>query len=142
MAKIAACLVEMQNSSLDKSMVYDGRCGIGNYSPLFDPSTLGPRPAYWVYRGFRALRELGTSVKAACAEPGVHVTAATDGDAGEVMVVNLTGRRVPLALDFKGLGPVSARLVSATSSYAVKSLADIATLDADSCAFIRCGRPR
>ena len=142
MAKIAACLVEMQNSSLDKSMVYDGRCGIGNYSPLFDPSTLGPRPAYWVYRGFRALRELGTSVKAACAEPGVYVTAATDGDAGEVMVVNLTGRRVPLALDFKGLGPVSARLVSATSSYAVKSLADIATLDADSCAFIRCGRSR
>ena len=46
-ALCASLLIALQDSAFDDAMIYDARCGTGLYSPLFDPSTLKPRRAYW-----------------------------------------------------------------------------------------------
>ena len=44
-AEIAAVLVDFQNGLVDSAAIYDARCGVGNYSPLFNPLTYKPHKA-------------------------------------------------------------------------------------------------
>ena len=45
-AEIAAALIAFQNGPVDSAAIYDARCAVGNYSPLFNPLTYTPHKAY------------------------------------------------------------------------------------------------
>ena len=62
-AEIAAMLLAMQNGPVDSAAIYDARCGIGNYSPLFNPFTYQPHKAYYAFVAFNGLRRRGTAVE-------------------------------------------------------------------------------
>ena len=61
-AEVAATLLLFQNGPVDSAAIYDARCGIGNYSPLFNPLTYQPHKAYWAFVAFNELRKRGMAV--------------------------------------------------------------------------------
>ena len=97
-AEIAAELAGLQNlPDVADACIYDARCGLGLYSPLFDPVKRAPRPAYWSFVAFNELRKLGTAVRISTGHEGLWATAATDGkDRGAILVANISGRALPL----------------------------------------------
>ena len=62
-AEVAATLIVFQNGPVDSAAIYDARCGMGNYSPLFNPLTYGPHKAYYAFMAFNELRKKGTAVE-------------------------------------------------------------------------------
>ena len=62
-AEVAAALIALQNGPVDSAAIYDARCGIGAYSPLFNPLTYKPHKAYYAFMAFNELRKRGTAVK-------------------------------------------------------------------------------
>ncbi len=62
-AEVAAALIALQNGPVDSAAIYDARCGIGNYSPLFNPLTYKPHKAYYAFMAFNELRKRGTAVE-------------------------------------------------------------------------------
>ena len=110
-AGVAAELIGLQNGPCDLACIYDARCGVGNYSPLFNPLTYKPHKAYWAFMAFNELRKAGTAVKATSGDPHVWAAAAK-GTAGRVvMVANDSDREIPLALDLGGGVPSACRIV-------------------------------
>lgn len=83
--------------------IYDARCGVGDYSPLFNPLTYKPHKAYYVFTAFNELRKLGTAVKATSDCGDVWVTAAARGSCCAVMLANETNKPIPLEFDFGGM---------------------------------------
>ena len=106
-AMIAAELIGLQNGPCDSAMIYDARCGVGNYSPLFNPMTQGPHKAYFAFRAFNELRKLGTAVRAVSSDTNLWVTAARKGNRGVVMLANYSEREIQLDLKAEGLKAVS-----------------------------------
>ena len=115
-AEIAAELVGLQNSTLDSACVYDARCGVGSYSPLFNPLTYKPHKAYWAFLAFGELKRAGTAVSATSDDPNVWVAAAT-GKTRAVMVANDGEKEVPLKLDLGGLDASTCRIVDAERTW-------------------------
>ena len=114
-AGIASELIELQNGPCDVACIYDARCGIGNYSPLFNPMTYKPHKAYYAFVAFNELRKLGTAVKVATdGTKGLHATAAKGADGAAVLLANDTGKDIPLAVDFGGRAVVQAKLSDGT----------------------------
>ena len=99
-AGIAAELIGLQNSEVSGACIYDARCGVGDYSPLFNPLTYKPHKAYYVFTAFNELRKLGTAVKATSDSGDVWVTAAARGSCCAVMLANETNKPIPLEFDF------------------------------------------
>ena len=62
-AEVAAALIAFQNGPVDSAAIYDARCGLGDYSPLFNPLTYKPHKAYWAFVAFNELRKRGTAVR-------------------------------------------------------------------------------
>jgi hypothetical protein len=62
-AEIGAALIALQNGPVDSAAIYDARCGLGNYSPLFNPLTYEPHKAYYAFMAFNELRKRGTAVE-------------------------------------------------------------------------------
>ena len=60
---MAAELIALQNGPCALACIYDARCGIGNYSPLFNPFTYKPHKAYYAFTAFNELRRRGTAVR-------------------------------------------------------------------------------
>ena len=60
---IAAELIGLQNGPCDIACIYDARCGVGLFSPLFNPLTQKPHKAYWSFVAFNELRKRGTAVR-------------------------------------------------------------------------------
>ena len=121
---IAAELVGLQNSPCDTAMIYDARCGTGNYSPLFNPMTEKPHKAYYAFVAFNELRKLGMAVVAPPVErTGLYVAAAKDaaGENGAVMVANCGDASVPLGIDFGGK-VVSCRITDGSRTHAPAEL--------------------
>ena len=116
--EVAAMLLVCQNGPVDSAMIYDGRCGMGRYSPLFDPVTYNPRLAYWSLKAFNELYVRGNAVKCVCDIPGVYAAAADrDGD-GALMVVNLGDKSVPFEPDLgAGRRIASCRAITFTYAY-------------------------
>ena len=54
-AGVAAELLALQNGPCDVACIYDARCGVGNYSPLFNPLTYKPHKAYYAFTAFKEL---------------------------------------------------------------------------------------
>lgn len=89
-ALCAAILIGLQDSAFDNAMIYDARVGIGKYSPLFDPSTMKPRLAYWAFCNFNELYRLGKQVAVTGMPENVYAIAATDGSGiGKLFVANI-----------------------------------------------------
>jgi hypothetical protein len=116
--EIAAVLVDFQNGPVDSAAIYDARCGVGNYSPLFNPLTYKPHKACCAFLAFNELRKAGTAVAASSDDSDVLVSAARKGGNAVVMIVNLSSVEKPLALDAgDGRKAVSCRITDATRSF-------------------------
>ena len=101
-AEVAATLLVFQNGPVDSAAIYDARCGVGNYSPLFNPFTYKPHKAYYAFMAFNELRKRGTAVKCECgASPSREdvYAAAAKGEDGSiaVMLANPGDEEVPLS---------------------------------------------
>ena len=98
-AMIGAELIGLQNGPCDMAMIYDARCGVGNYSPLFNPLTETPHRAYYAFVAFNELRKLGTAVKCESTDERVWATAAKGRDGAKaVMIANYSDETIPLDL--------------------------------------------
>ena len=101
-AHIAAVMLAYQNLPVDTAMIYDARCGVSNYSPLFNPETKKPYPAYYSLAAFGRLYKLGTQVALNCDNEDVYAVAATDGKIGCIMMSNHKDESVPLEINANG----------------------------------------
>ena len=96
---IATELIELQNGPCDVACIYDARCGVGNYAPLFNPLTYKPHKAYYAYTAFNELRKRGTAVKTtADGTKGFHACAAKGTNGLAVFVANDTDGAMPLTV--------------------------------------------
>ena len=120
-AAIAAELIGLQNGPCDIACIYDARCGVGLFSPLFNPLTQKPHKAYYAFVAFNELRKRGTAVKACVVSPkdhkdhkgsanaasfvaeSVYAAAARGADgAVAVMLANVGSKEKPFVLDMGG----------------------------------------
>ena len=115
-------LIGLQNGPCDLACVYDARCGIGNYSPLFDPMTYKPHKAYYAFTAFNELRRRETAVKATSSDERVFVTAAKGVSDAAVMIVNESNDEKPLTVDFQGRRTALVRITDAERTDASVSL--------------------
>ena len=110
-AEIAAALIGFQNGPVDSAAIYDARCGLGDYSPLFNPLTYRPHKAYDAFLAFHELRKRGTAVAIEFLNTGiqnVHVAAARGADGSlAVMLANIGDGEVPLVLEIAGAGQMA-----------------------------------
>ncbi len=97
-AGVAAEMLGFQNGPCDLACLYDARCGVGTYSPLFNPMTLQPHKAYYAFLAFNELRKLGTAVSCTSDDPDVFAAAAHKDGKTAVMIANCSNARKPLAL--------------------------------------------
>ena len=110
-AGVAAELIRLQNGPCDVACIYDARCGVGNYSPLFNPLTYKPHKAYYAFTAFNELRRRGTAVKVEM-EGTPLVAAAARGEDGSfaIMLANDGDEAAPFvpSVDGRGLSPAGA----------------------------------
>ena len=105
-ADIASVLLLLQNGPVSDAEIYDARCDVGGYSPLFNPLTCKPHKAYYAFTAFNELRKRGTAVAvqvsgnnrlyvaAAGGELDSAIMMANDSDEPAPFVCNLHGRTV------------------------------------------------
>ena len=120
-SEVAATLLLFQNGPVDSAAIYDARCGVGAYSPLFNPLTYKPHKAYWAFVAFNELRKRGTAVQVRVAAQGEGApesasplyAAAARGEDGSLaaMVANCGVDPVPLALDLGNRAAKRCRIV-------------------------------
>ena len=98
-AGIAAELIELQNGPCDLACVYDARCGVGSYSPLFNPMTQGPHRAYYAFTAFNELRKCGQAVGVRTdGTKGLHVAAAKGPRTAALFAANDTDDAIPVTV--------------------------------------------
>ncbi len=118
-SSIAATLCGLQESPCDLAMIYDARCELSRYAPLFDPVYRRPGKAFYAFKYFNYLYQLGTAVKTEIAFPnrldGLWATAAKDAQGrAAALLVNPTGSYLPLECDFSGYRVKKCRIVDDT----------------------------
>ena len=110
-AGVAAELIGLQNGPCDVACIYDARCGVGNYSPLFNPLTYKPHKAYYAFAAFNELRRRGKAVSVrTTGDKGLWVTAAKGEKDAAVMMANDSDDAIQLVCDFQGRAVVSCRI--------------------------------
>lgn len=110
-AGIATELIELQLGPCDLACIYDAKCGVGKYSPLFNPMTYRPHKAYYAFTAFNELRKCGTAVKSTTdGTKGFHACAAKGVKGAAVMLANDTDKAIPLNCDFQGREIVAVRV--------------------------------
>ena len=90
-------MLALQSSTLDSAMFYDARCGMGDYSGLFDCMTYKPLPAYYSFVAFGELYLRGRQVFVGNTPEGVYACAAKDSD-GCLLIANTTAAPIPTEL--------------------------------------------
>lgn len=125
-AEVAATLIGFQNGPVDSAAIYDARCGIGNYSPLFNPLTYKPHKAYYAFMAFNELRKAGTAVAATSDDAKVWASAAKGATgAVAVMVANLSSEAKPLKISLgDGWNASMCRITDSSRTYEEVSLPD------------------
>ena len=114
-AGIAAELIGLQNGPCDIACLYDARCDVGNYSPLFNPLTYKPHKAYDAFVAFNELRKLGTAVRCTSSDSSVWAAAASCDGRTVLMAANVSDRAKPFSV--RGLpGEASGFLTDETRS--------------------------
>jgi len=113
-AGVAAELIGLQNGPCDLACIYDARCGVGNYSPLFNPLTYKPHKAYYAFTAFNELRSRGSAVAVrTVGDKNLWVAAAKGESDAAVMMANDSDKAIPIACDFQGREVVSFRITDA-----------------------------
>lgn len=97
-AGIAAELIGLQNGPCDLACIYDARCDVGSYSPLFNPFTYRPHKAYDAFVAFNELRKLGVAVRCTSSDPSVWAAAASRDGRIALMVANASERAKSLVV--------------------------------------------
>ena len=96
-------MLGLQGTSLDSAMIYDARCNIGIFSPLFNPFDYKPHKAYYAFKAFNELYKRKTEVAASSSDKWVTWVAAARGEKDSAVVIAHTDdKEVPLALDLGG----------------------------------------
>lgn len=115
-AAIAAMLVGLQDGPCDLACVYDARCDMGGYSPLFNPLTYEPRKAYQAFVAFNELRKRGQAVRTSVSaeSPSLHVAAAADAVGAAVLLVNDGDVPIPVEVAVPGFAFVDAIVTDAS----------------------------
>ena len=90
-AEICAEMIGLQKTGLDSAMIYDARCGVGVYSPLFNPLTQKPHKAYYALKAFNELYRMKNAVRADSDDEDVWVLAACSGKSAKILVANTSG---------------------------------------------------
>lgn len=102
-ALTSAVMLAFQNTPLDSAMFYDARCGIGNYSGMFNPETRKPRPAYYSFIAFNELYELGEQAELSSEfKEGVYAVAARNEKRGALVIANTSGEDLPISITADG----------------------------------------
>jgi hypothetical protein len=126
-ALCAANLIGLQDSDFDTAMLYDARVGIGLYSPLFDPSTMKPRLAYWALCNFNELYRLGKQVVVTGMPENVYAIAATDGSGiGKLFVANIGKNAAKVDVSAPGWRMLSFQL---TDEYHINTVVAVSGMD-------------
>ena len=126
-AGIATELIDLQNGPCDIACLYDARCGVGDYSPLFNPFSQKPHKAYFAFVAFNELRKLGTALGVrVVGDSNLHVAAAQGGGRVAVLLANDSDRAISLTGDWGGRRFVSALLTDETRTQA--PVADLKTI--------------
>ncbi|MBR2838015.1 MAG: hypothetical protein IKE55_04500 [Kiritimatiellae bacterium] len=102
-ADVCAEMLGLQGTALDSAMIYDARCNIGIFSPLFNPYNYTPHKAYYAFKAFNELYRRGAEVASSSSDRWVTWVAAARGESDGAAVIAHTGEgAVPLALDLGG----------------------------------------
>ena len=110
-AGVAAELLALQNGPCDVACLYDARCGVGNYSPLFNPLTYKPHKAYYAFTAFNELRRRGTAVAVrAFGDKNLYAAAAKGEKDAAIMLANDSDKAIPLTCDFQGRTVAACRI--------------------------------
>ena len=122
-AGVAAELIGLQNGPCDVACIYDARCGVGNYSPLFNPLTYKPHKAYYAFTAFNELRKRGTAVAVRkTGDKNLWVAAARGEKDAAVMMANDSDDAIPLVCDFQGRAVASCRITDDDRTDAVVAM--------------------
>lgn len=84
---ISANILTLQNTSVDMLMYYDGQVH-GSYQGLFNPIVYEPFKAYYIFKAFSYLYELGTQVRVDNSNDDIYCVAAKNGKNTAVMITN------------------------------------------------------
>jgi len=109
-AGIAAELIGLQNGPCDIACLYDARCNVGSYSPLFNPLTCKPHKAYEAFLAFNELRKLGTAVACMSSDPSVRAAAAAKDGKLALMIANDSTEEKPVT--FRGVSEFAVACVT------------------------------
>ena len=110
-AGVAAEMIGLQNGPCDVACLYDARCGVGDYSPLFNPLTYKPHKAYYAFTAFNELCKRGTAVAVqSTGDSNLWVAAAKGETDAAVMMANDSDREIPLTCDFQKREVVTCRI--------------------------------
>ncbi len=101
-ARIAAMMCALQDTPIDACMYYDAWAG-SSYCGLFDPVGKTVYKAYYAFVCFNALYRLQNQVKVEGIPDGIYCTAAANEEQGALLLVNLTGKEVPLHITVEGI---------------------------------------
>ncbi len=100
-ANSVAMMCAMQNTKMAVMCFYDANIGANIYGGLFNPITYEPFCAYYGFKAFGRLYELGTQIECVCNNPNVHAISATNGETTAVLIANL-GEDTEITLDISG----------------------------------------
>jgi len=98
-------MLALQKTSLDSAMIYDARCGMSTYAPLFNCMTYKPLPAYYSMMAFGELYQRKTEVFLDELPAGVYGGAAKASD-GCIVLANTTDKNVDISLNVIGANEI------------------------------------
>ncbi len=102
-AFISAMHTMMQKSALSKSMYYDAEPHRAQFCGLFNEYEYYPEKPYYQFLAFGHLYGLGSEVRVSDDRDGIYTLAATDGNAGGIIVTNYHGEDTECDLQINGL---------------------------------------
>ena len=127
---VAACIAAAQSADgLDMAHVYDARCQVSRYSPIFDPVARKPGKAYYALKSFNALYRLGAAVKVTLSQEqgkdGFWAVAAKGEDGAAAFIVNDSAKPCELKADFGGRRVKACRITDADRTDAATSFPSV-----------------
>ena len=113
---IAAFLVSCQvEDDLWMANIYDAKCALSEYAPLFDPVEKKPGKAFYALKYFGVLYRLGMAVKCDVdggqGRDGLWAVAAKGENGAAAFIVNDSENARPVKVDFGGRKPKTCRIV-------------------------------
>ena len=96
--RISVNMLAWHKHGLDMAMYYDMKSA-SSYCGAFDPITLLPYKAYYVFKAFNVLYRLGEEARSVCDNEEIYYTAATNGKKTAVMLAGNTDNEELIAIN-------------------------------------------